>query len=205
MNIALDHIGKRFNAEWIFKQFSYEFKAGERYAITGHNGSGKSTLLQVIGGYLQQNSGTISYRLNQLVIASENIYRHTAIAAPYLELIEEMTLREFLTFHSRMRPFINGYSISDIAETVSLSHVLDKQIRYYSSGMKQRVKLAQAFFTQANLLLLDEPLTNLDAQGAETYYRLIDNFTGEKTVIISSNDSKEYHFCSQRILISDYK
>lgn len=205
MDIALDHIGKRFNTEWIFNHFTYEFKSGEKYAITGPNGSGKSTLLQMIGGYMQPNNGAISYHIDRREISAENIFRYTAMAAPYLELIEEMTLREFLTFHSRMRKFDEGFTISQIAETVLLGHALDKQMRYYSSGMKQRARLAQAFFTKANLLLLDEPLTNLDAQGEETYNRLIDNFTGGKTVIVSSNDNKEYHFCSQKISISDYK
>lgn len=205
MNIVLDHIGKRFNAEWIFRHFSFEFKPYEKYAITGPNGSGKSTLLQIIGGFLQQNSGTIHYRYQQREIPAEKVFKYTSIAAPYLETVEEMTLEEFLLFHNRMKGFKPGFSIEEIAEIVSLKHALHKQIRYYSSGMKQRVKLAQAFFTDSCLLLLDEPLTNLDKEGTDTYYHLINNFAQEKTVIISSNDEKEYRFCTQIITISDYK
>lgn len=205
MNIRLSAVSKRFNTEWVFRNLDYEFATGEKYAITGPNGSGKSTLLQIIGGYIQHNEGHITYQHGQLSISPENIFKFSSIAAPYLEVIEEMTLKEFLNFHNQMKGLISGVSANEIAESVSLRTAFNKQIRYYSSGMKQRVKLAQAIFTNTPLLLLDEPLTNLDAEGAESYGRLMTEYTAGKTVIISSNDEREFHFCRERINMKDYK
>lgn len=205
MNIRLSAVGKRFNSEWIFRNLNYVFESGEKYAITGPNGSGKSTLLQVIGGYIQHNQGDIVYEYDRQTITSENIFKSVSIAAPYLEVIEEMTLKEFLNFHKQMKGLITGKTVAEIAASISLKSALNKQIRYFSSGMKQRVKLAQAIFSNTPVLLLDEPLTNLDAEGAGTYNLLMDRYTEGRTVIISSNDEREFHFCRRRINMTDYK
>lgn len=205
MNISLANIGKRFNTEWIFRNINFEFDAGSQYAITGPNGTGKSTLLQLIAGFVQPNEGSITYKNEKGHIATENTYKEVSLAAPYLELIEEMTLKEFLIFHRQMRGLSDGISIPEIANHVSLGKALHKQIRYYSSGMKQRAKLAQAFFCNASVLLLDEPLTNLDSEGVATYYHLIEKFTANRLVIVSSNDEREYSFCTQKIDLLNYK
>ncbi len=205
MNVRLSAVGKRFNTQWVFRNLTYDIKEGGRYAIIGPNGSGKSTLLQVIGGYIQHNSGSIVYKHNQGLIANEKIYSLVSIAAPYLEVIEEMTLKEFLAFHRKMKGLDPGISNTEIAESISLKSSLNKQIRYFSSGMKQRVKLAQAIFGVSPLLLLDEPLTNLDTEGVYNYNYLIDTFTKNKTLLVSSNDEREYKFCDEKINMKDYK
>jgi len=110
-----------------------------------------------------------------------------------------------LDFHARFKPLINTVSIEEILKTVGLQTAVNKQIRYYSSGMKQRLKLAQAFFSNTPILLLDEPTTNLDADGTALYHHLISNYTKGKLVIISSNDKQEYEFCEEVIRIGDYK
>lgn len=203
MQITLTNTGKRYNREWIFRYVDHEFLAGRKYAITGANGSGKSTLLQVIAGALTHNEGTIQMAINSKVLPEENCYQHIAIAAPYLELIEEMTANEFLSFHNQFKPLV--CSKEEILATISLDKAANKQIRYYSSGMKQRLKLAQAFFCATPVLLLDEPATNLDADGIALYKRLIDNYTLDKLVIISSNDLQEYDFCEEVVEIGKYK
>lgn len=201
--ISLDKVGKRFNREWIFRHFSYEFVAGKKYAITGPNGSGKSTLLQVIGGAISHNEGAIQYSIANNNPVAEDIYKHISIAAPYLELIEEMTAKEFLAFHSQFKPL--QLSITEIIKLIGLETAANKQIRYYSSGMKQRLKLAQAFFCATSILLLDEPTTNLDADGIALYHQLIHNYTNQKLVVISSNDVQEYEFCDEVFSIGTYK
>ncbi len=203
MQIILTNAGKRFNREWIFRRFTYEFIAGKKYAITGPNGSGKSTLLQLIAGALQQNEGTVQYLHPNIRIKNEQAYKYIAIAAPYLELIEEMTTREFLEFHSSFKPL--QFPINEIINIIGLAKASNKQIRYFSSGMKQRLKLAQAIFCKTPVLLLDEPLTNLDADGIALYQQLIRQYTKGKLVIISSNDEQEYSFCEEIIEITRYK
>ncbi|MBL7698476.1 MAG: ABC transporter ATP-binding protein [Chitinophagaceae bacterium] len=205
MQISLSETGKRFNRDWIFRKFSFQFVSGASYAITGPNGSGKSTLLQIIAGAIVTSEGSVKYTSGDKVIDGDIIYRHISIAAPYQELIEEMTLSEFLVFHQKFKPFLAGYSVKDIAEMVNLSASAGKQMRYYSSGMKQRAKLAQAFFSDTPVLLLDEPCTNLDEDGIALYHRLISEFSADRTVIVSSNSHEEYGFCKERILMSDLK
>lgn len=203
MQIILNNIGKRFNREWIFRNLDYTFTAPKKYAITGSNGSGKSTLLQVIAGAVTHNEGNIQYLVSNTQYSIEEHFQHISIAAPYLELIEEMTANELLDFHASFKPL--SITKQQALKTVGLEKAADKQIRYYSSGMKQRLKLAQAFFSNTPVLLLDEPTTNLDTEGIELYQMLIKNYTQEKLVIISSNDKEEYGFCEEVVSITAYK
>ncbi len=202
MQITLNNVGKRFNRDWVFRHLSYEFLSEKKYAVTGANGSGKSTLLQVIAGAIAHNEGSVNFAGSE-IIDTEQHFKHISIAAPYLELIEEMTATEFLQFHNSFKPLTNNSK--EILNVAGLQKSAGKQIRYYSSGMKQRLKLAQAFFSKSPILLLDEPTTNLDAEGTALYQHLINNFTTEKLVIISSNDVEEYSFCNEVIKIGDYK
>lgn len=205
VGVRLSNTGKRFNREWIFRHCSYTFEAGKNYAVTGPNGSGKSTLLQVIAGATLHNEGTIEYHNGQRTINNEQHYTYISIAAPYLELIEEMTAMETLEFHSKFKPLIQSVSFEDILKIVGLETAVHKQLRYFSSGMKQRLKLAQAFFSNTPVLLLDEPTTNLDADGIALYHTLISNYTKDKLVIVSSNVKQEYDFCEEVIEIGQYK
>jgi ABC-type multidrug transport system ATPase subunit len=205
MKIKLSGAGKRFNREWIFRNADLSFNSGTAYAITGANGSGKSTLLQCIAGMLQVSEGSIDYSEHDRIITSENAFGHISFCAPYLDVIEEMTLVEFLDFHSHFKSFINGFNVMNIIEAVGLQSAMQKQIRYYSSGMKQRVKLAQAIFSEASIILLDEPCSNLDLKGIELYHSLIDNYCRDRLVLVCSNDEVEYRFCKEIISVHDLK
>jgi ABC-type multidrug transport system ATPase subunit len=221
MMISLSDAGKRYNREWIFRHFTYTFEDGQSYAITGPNGSGKSTLLQAISGSMHINEGSIKYEIQstkyeigsdpiagenkKLKLLPEEIYNHLSICAPYLEVVEEMTLKEFFNFHNSFKPFLTGLTTEKIISILGLEKAMNKQVRYYSSGMKQRVKLAQCIFSDTPIVLLDEPCTNLDAAGMELYLQLIKDYCQKRMVIVSSNDHHEYDFCRERIAISDWK
>jgi ABC-type multidrug transport system ATPase subunit len=207
MKVSLTDTGKRFNREWIFRHLTQQFEEGGSYAIIGPNGSGKSTLLQAISGSMHINEGSIKYEAgdHKPELPPEEIYNHVSLCAPYLEVVEEMTLREFLDFHKGFKPFIKGITTDTIISILGLEKAENKQIRYYSSGMKQRVKLAQCIFSNVPVLLLDEPCTNLDAAGIELYHRLINDYCKDRLVVVSSNDEVEYRFCKERINISNYK
>ncbi len=204
MTIELAGAGKRFNREWIFRHINLQFSPGISYAITGPNGSGKSTLLQVLGGMFQLSEGTISFA-NAGKKKVESPYPFISLAAPYLEVIEEMTLVEFLQFHQLFKKPMPGISVPQIISLMGLEKAAQKQIRYYSSGMKQRVKLAQAILFDTPVLLLDEPCTNLDAAGIALYDALIKNFSENRIIVVCSNDEVEYRFCTEKISILDYK
>lgn len=205
MKISLSQAGKRYNREWIFRNASFQFLPGNSYAITGPNGSGKSTLLQSIAGMLQLSEGTISYQFEEQNLPHEKLYQQIAFCAPYLELVEEMTLLEFLEFHFRFKDLLPGINLKKAIELVTLTEAAHKQIRYYSSGMKQRVKLAQAIFSNTPVVLLDEPCSNLDLKGIELYHSLVNDYCKNRLVIVSSNDEIEYRFTTQRLSILDYK
>jgi ABC-type multidrug transport system ATPase subunit len=205
MKISLTDAGKRFNRDWIFRHLTYEFSAGRSYAIIGPNGSGKSTLLQVLSGAMQINEGNVQCSMNNAQCSLDELYKHVSICAPYLEVVEEMTLIEFLNFHSGFKPFLSSITSEKIISILGLENTVNKQIRNYSSGMKQRVKLAQAIFSDVPVVLLDEPCTNLDAAGIQLYHNLINEYCKTRMVVVSSNDEVEYGFCEERLNISDYK
>ena len=213
MKITLIDAGKRFNRDWIFRHLSYEFLPEHSYAITGPNGSGKSTLLQSLAGAIGISEGAVNYEQPALEgaapagtpIPPDQAYRHLSLAAPYLELIEEMTATEFLRFHHSFKPFRPSCPIPLILDNVGLAAATNKQIRFFSSGMKQRIKLAQALFSDTPVILLDEPCTNLDTDGIALYRRLIREHSTGRLLIISSNDRQEYDFCEKVINIMEYK
>jgi ABC-type multidrug transport system ATPase subunit len=205
MQIVLQDAGKRFNRDWIFRKLSFTFNSGQSYAITGPNGSGKSTLLQAIAGAITIAEGTVKYIVNGNIVPGEGMYKQISVVAPYLELVEEMTATEFLMFHQTFKPFIEGVTADSILQFVDLEKAAIKQIRYFSSGMKQRLRLAQAIFSNVPVVLLDEPCTNLDAPGYHLYHTLINNYCSNRLIIISSNDANEYDFCTTRLNILDYK
>lgn len=205
MRINLTKLGKRFNRDWIFRNLDFQFENGKHYAITGPNGSGKSTLLQIISGSSIFNEGNVQYYEDENILSPEKIFQKLSFSAPYLDMVEEMTLTEFFSFHHNMKGWLPNLNTNEIISLSNLKNAAHKQIRYYSSGMKQRVKLAQAIFSNVPIVLLDEPLTNLDEEGVALYYELIEKYCKDRLLIISSNDKKEYSFCEQIIDIRKYK
>jgi ABC-type multidrug transport system ATPase subunit len=199
MRITVTEAGKRFNRDWIFRGLNLEFKPGTHYAITGHNGSGKSTLLQCVAGAMHLSEGDISYHTPENVLDKDNWYQHVSICTPYLEVIEEMTATEFLDYHSAFKPMKKGWDTPGMLKEIGLTKAANKQIRHFSSGMKQRVKLAQAFFSDTQILILDEPCSNLDKMGFDLYKKLITDHTADRLVLIGSNDPLEFESCAEVI------
>lgn len=205
MEIRLQNLGRRFNREWIFKGINYTFEKDKKYAILGINGSGKSTLLQVISGALTPSDGNLIYTLSNKIIDAENYHQHLTLAAPYLELIEEFTLTEAIDFHFKFKTTAKNLDNSAIISLLGMQKNKHKAIKYFSSGMKQRVKLALGFCADTPILLLDEPTANLDTQGIQWYFDMVKQFTANRITIICSNQVIEYGFCDAQINIADYK
>ncbi len=205
MEIITENIGKKFNKEWIFRKISFSIKTNESIAITGHNGSGKSTFLQLISGALLPTEGSITYLKDNQEIAPETIYQHLTYTAPYLELIEEMSVTEFVEFQKEFKPFQNNLSSKEFIEKINLTHAQNKQIRLLSSGMKQRLKLGISLYNNSSLLLLDEPTSNLDSIGIDWYREEIAKKLNHQTILICSNQRHEYEFCDRELKITDFK
>jgi ABC-type multidrug transport system ATPase subunit len=203
--IQLEEATKRFQYEWIFKNLNLNLESGESLAVTGGNGSGKSTLLKCISGAIPLTSGKISYSKDNQSISDSDWFSFLSIAAPYMELPEEFSLRELLQFHFKFKNCISGFSVEQIITILYLEEHAEKPISQFSSGMKQRVKLGIALFSEVDLILLDEPTSNLDKKGIEWYQGLITEYKTNRTILVCSNDPREYEFCSQKLKLEDFK
>lgn len=205
MKISVEEVSKRFIQHSIFKNVSLNFETPNSYALLGANGSGKSTLLRIIAGMQSPTKGSISYSDNTITIAPEAIFEHISYCAPGMELIEEMTLTEMLEFHFSFKPIFQNFTVTSIIELIGLNDSRNKFIGNFSSGMKQRVKLAQAIFANTSVLLLDEPCTNLDQMGVEQYRNWVQEYSQNRLLIIASNEEREYDFCEHQIKMDDFK
>ncbi|HMG16191.1 MAG TPA: ATP-binding cassette domain-containing protein, partial [Saprospiraceae bacterium] len=180
-------------------------KEGDKIGISGPNGSGKSTLLKIISGQTSLTKGRRTYQNeNSISLEEENIYDKISFAAPYIELIEEFNLLEMINFYHKFRPLVKGLKEYDLVELSTISHT-NKLIKTYSSGMKQRVKLLLALCFEAEVILLDEPSTNLDKEGVEWTNNLIYSYLLGRTLIIASNDVKDFDNINSELDIRDYK
>ena len=206
MRIHLQAATKYFGREVVFRDLSHTFDRGSRTAILGPNGSGKSTLLQCVAGALTLSKGTIAHELSGQVLDQERVYRHVSIAAPYLNLYEDLSLREAIDFHARFKPLRSGVDVQTLAQTAMLDQHLDKPVRNFSSGMKQRLKLALAILSDTPLLLLDEPTSNLDAAGAEWFQQLLSAHVDQRTLLVASNrQAAETALCAQAVEVERWK
>lgn len=205
MTISLNQVSKRYQKNWIFKGIDYTFEEGQQYAILGANGSGKSTLLRAVAGMQIINKGKISYNLQNKSIPAEQVYRHISYCAPGMDLIEELSLKEFLQFHFSFKKILPGYTIDQVIALTGMQNAAHKFIHEFSSGMKQRLKLAQAFFADTPVLLLDEPCSNLDLAGVDMYGQWLRDYTAARLVIVASNDEREYEGIDRLISVADYK
>ncbi|GAC1367741.1 MAG: ABC transporter ATP-binding protein [Hymenobacter sp.] len=205
MLIQATGLGKRFQRDWIFRGLTRSFPPGSATAVLGPNGAGKSTLLNTISGQLLPTEGTLTYALGGRAVAVEDLPRYLAYAAPYLELLEELTLREMLHFHTQFKPLRPGMTPDRLIAVMYLEKARHQLIREFSSGMKQRLKLALALYSEAPLLLLDEPTTNLDAVGVAWYQEHVQATRPGRTLLLSSNVAAEYAFCDEQLLVTDYQ
>lgn len=205
MKIILENTGRRFNKEWIFKNISLTFSTNDHYAVLGSNGSGKSTFLQMVSGFLMPSEGNLEYHLEKK-LAQEEIYRYVSIASPSLELFEDLTLEETIRYHFNFKNKLSGTTIDQLPELFQLKGNEKKQLRNFSSGMKQRVKLGLAILSDTPLLLLDEPTSNMDRNGILWYQDLIRQYSKNRIVLVASNKvTEDYFFCDKSIEIENYK
>lgn len=206
MKIKAENLGKKFRNEWIFRNFNQTFDLGKSYAIVGSNGSGKSTLIQVLASYIPNNEGLITYfDQNNKTVEIDNIFKFLSITTPILELIEDFTLIESVNFHVKLKPFLAGLNTHEFIELIGFETQSLKQIKFFSSGMKQKLKLAFCLFSNSPILFLDEPTTNLDETTKNWFIENINKIKQNKLIILASNDPQEYVFADEIIDIQTFK
>lgn len=198
MNIQLNDVGKKYNRQWIFRHLDAEIKTGSVTAITGHNGSGKSTLIQIISSFITPSEGSVTFGDDH-----RDVQTKFAFVGPYQNLIEEFTLTEHLAFHAKFKkPKMTNAAILEQSGLLGNDHKLVKE---FSSGMRQRLRLALAFFYTSDIVFLDEPTSNLDQSGVDWYHQLVSSHATDKTIVIASNQPYEYEMATEKIFIENYK
>jgi ABC-type multidrug transport system ATPase subunit len=206
LNITLKNIGKRFQKEWIFQGIDVTFEKDDKVAILGGNGSGKSTLLQILSGYLTPSEGSVSWINRNGPIGVANVFSNVSLATPYMALYDEFTLKENFEFFISFKQLKGIRKASEFAEEIDLSQALNKPLKEFSSGMRQRVKLGLAIIADTDFLLLDEPSSHLDANAIKWYNDLVIKYAENRIVFVASNkEESEIPFCNKRIEILDFK
>ncbi len=199
MRVEAKELAKRYRRTWVLRNLEFNLDSGQRWALTGANGSGKSTLLRMLAAALRPTLGSLRWLDHEKEIPVDQVYARISLAAPYLELIEPFTLREHLHFHGQLRPWLAGWDAGLILADTGLERHADKALRDFSSGMRQRVRLALAFYSQSEMLLLDEPTSNLDAAGKAWFQQSLERCAGGRLVVIASNLEEETVTCTHRL------
>lgn len=208
MKIELSDVGKKYGRLWIFKGIASSFESNSIYGLIGFNGSGKSTLLQIISGYITPNKGAVHFfdEENQEV-KMEDRYKSIAIAAPYLDLLEEFTVVESIELHTKFKALKSAVSTKTLLQEIDLEKHKDKLLSQLSSGMRQRLKLALAIYSDTPVLLLDEPCANLDKRWSDWFNTALAANAQDRIVIICTNSQENEMRCiNNHILnVSDFQ
>jgi ABC-type multidrug transport system ATPase subunit len=206
MHVSVEQVSKRFGTEYILRDLNFTLQPNRRHVLVGPNGSGKSTLMKMLSGFLSPTKGRIKYFSDQNVqILPDQIYKQISFAAPYLDLIEEFTMLEMLRFHEQTRAFLPGIDHKSVIDLTELNRAAHRQISHFSSGMKQRLKIAIALCTQSEIVLLDEPTTNLDQDAVKWYMDTTLNLCKNRILVVASNDPSDIAFGEAQIEIMKYK
>jgi ABC-type multidrug transport system ATPase subunit len=204
MELSIQKLSKAFNQKIVFSNLDLDILTGSRLAITGSNGTGKSTLLKILSGGSLPSSGQIRYNHKGVTLRDDQIYKWVHFVAPYNTVIEELTLPELFHFHKDLGTLNHFATYKEWLAALSYPFHPDHSIKTFSSGMKQRLKLGLVLLDDRPLILLDEPGSNLDAQGKIWFYSLLDSLSAEQTLIIATNDPREKEYCRQVLNIEDY-
>jgi ABC-type multidrug transport system ATPase subunit len=201
ISVEWEGLGKKFGLRWVFRELAGGIMAGEHIVIKGANGSGKSTLGKLLVGNSDSSNGGVIWKMNGVGIDIDDIPQKIAWAAPFMDVPEEMTVREVVEFHSQFRKIWEGTELLKLAISSGLESHLDSQVSSLSSGQKQRLRLVLALGTEAGLVVLDEPCSNLDAEGISWYLGELKKLVGKATVVVCSNDRPDEFLEKARVII----
>ncbi len=205
--LSLDNVAKRFGRRILFRKLSCEVVGGQALAITGANGSGKSTLLKIIAGVMSPTKGEVTLHVADQPVPPADRPLRTGFVSPYLNVYDGFSARENLEFIARARRLQHAEEvIDDLIALVTLKGREHDLVKTYSSGMKQRVKFAAAMLTTPDVLILDEPTTNLDTAGIAMVHAVMEMQLARKGVLIlASNNAEEAAWCNASLNIEDHR
>ena len=205
-SLLAESVNKTFGRRLIFKDISFKLNSSTIFGISGPNGSGKSTLVKIIANIISPSSGKLIHNFNGTEIKPENLHNHIGLVSPYLVLYDEFTAYENLNYFSEIRgiPFNKG-RVDDLLNKFLLFNRKEDLVKTYSSGMKQRLKFIFALMHSPQLIILDEPTSNLDDEGKEVVYELVKEEGSNNIVIIASNEKTDLSLCNETIDLKNHK
>lgn len=205
IRMRVTDLSKRYGRRRLFRRMSFTLDGGETLAVTGPNGSGKSTLLKILAGVTAPTKGMVDLHNGAPVAPAERPF-FTGLVAPYLNVYDGLSARENLAFIARVRRQAGAEArIAEVLEQVGLAPRADDLVATFSSGMKQRVKLAAAVLADPVLLLLDEPTTNLDEPGRALVAQVVDRHRAAgRLLVLATNDSAEAALCTRSLNLLDF-
>ena len=199
-------INKTFGRRLVFNDINFRLDNPGIFGISGPNGSGKSTLVKIIAGLLSSTKGKITHKNSEKEIIPEKLHNHIGFVSPYLVLYEEFSAWENLNYLSKIRgiTFDKDYA-KELLERFLLYNRRNDLVKTYSSGMKQRIKFIFALIHHPELLIFDEPTSNLDDEGRELVYNIINDKSKENILIIASNDKSDLDLCTEVLDLKTFK
>jgi heme exporter protein A len=205
-SIQAEDLRKTFGRRLIFDKINFSLCSNLIYGITGANGSGKSTLIKIVAGLNSPSAGRIIYKNDEKEIPFEKLHNYIGFVSPYLVLYDEFSAWENLNYFANIRDIeFNKEKIEYLLYQFLLYNRKDDLLKTYSSGMKQRMKFIFALMHSPKLILLDEPTSNLDDEGKESVYKIVEDEGKENIIIIASNEKSDLQFCREKLKLEDYK
>ncbi len=204
-SLTAESINKTFGRRLIFKDISFNLNSSTIFGISGPNGSGKSTLVKIIANIISPSSGKLLHNLNGSEIKPEKLHNHIGLVSPYLVLYDEFAAYENLNYFSEIRGIsFNKKRVDELLNKFLLFNRKDDLVKTYSSGMKQRLKFIFALMHSPQLIILDEPTSNLDDEGKEVVYELVKEEGSRNIVVIASNEKGDLSLCTDIIDLNNY-
>ena len=196
MILKSENITKLYNRKTIFKNVSFSINQGSAFAITGKNGSGKSTLVKILCGVLSPTKGIVSLSVNDQTILYPDYYPHIGLVSPYLNLYEEFSAEENLQFIKNIRGLDSSSDVfaEELLKEFGIYEHRKKEVKNYSSGMKQRLKYCAALIHHPALLVLDEPSSNLDEYGIEAVRNRMRLQKDKGVLLFATNDKDDLQY-----------
>ncbi len=205
-SVEANELNKTFGRRLIFNGINFRYDKSGVFGISGPNGSGKSTLVKIIAGLISPTKGKIIHKNSDNEIIPEKLHNHIGFVSPYLVLYEEFTAWENLNIFSKIRDTnLDKDYAKDLLSGFLLYNRRDDLVKTYSSGMKQRMKFIFALIHNPELLIFDEPTSNLDDEGKNSVYEIIEDKSKESIIIIASNDKADLDLCPEILDLKIYK
>lgn len=188
--IEVSNVSKQIGDRQILDEVSLQVAAGQICGISGHNGAGKSILFRVIAGLIRPSTGQVRV-FNQLIGEDVEFPRSTGAMIDGPGFLPHYSGFKNLQLLAMIRNEISSNEIAAAMQAVGLKPQDTKAVRTYSTGMRQRLGLAQAMMEKPQLLLLDEPTSAIDRDGRQRIHQLLRELNTQGTTIVLTSHSNE--------------